>query len=145
MFSATDVVWYIYLMYNGYVQTIQVLIRHEIMEVLSLQLSAILLPPIFYFSDFPMNIKAKWTFVSLLASDNGIQSKKLVEVLSSCSNLKRKYRLSLSGLMGMRNFLFSNMNVLYVYMYHVWCMCTTAFALLYIHGMKCMLMRRFLE
>jgi hypothetical protein len=81
LFSATDVVGYVYLMYDGYVQTTRVLIRQEIMEILLLQSSTILLPPIFYFSYFAMNIKARWTFLSLLASDTCILSKQLIKVL----------------------------------------------------------------
>ena len=61
-------------MYDGYVQTIRVQIQQEIMKIWSLRLSAILLPPIFYFSHFAMNIKATWTIVSLLASEQYLYS-----------------------------------------------------------------------
>ncbi len=89
LFSATNIiVVYGYLMYNGYVRTSRVLIRQEIMEILSLWLNAMLLPPIFYFSDFAMNIKATCSFHSLLASNTCILSKQLIKELSSCIKSK---------------------------------------------------------
>ena len=75
-------------MYNGYVRTTRVLIRQEIMEILSLRSNAMLLPPIFYFSYFAMNIKTTCSFLSLLASDTCILSKKLIKVLSKLHNRK---------------------------------------------------------
>ena len=75
-------------MYDGYVRTTRVLIWQEIMEILSLRSSAMLIPPIFYFSYFAMNIKATCLFLSLLASNTCILSKKLIKVLSSCTKSK---------------------------------------------------------
>jgi hypothetical protein len=73
---------------DGYVRTIRVLIQQEIMEILSLRSNAMLLSPIFYFSYFAMNIKATCSFLSLLASDTCILSKKIIKVLSSCTKSK---------------------------------------------------------
>ena len=88
LFSASDIIEYFYLMYNGYVRTTRVLIRQEIMEILLLRSNAMLLPPIFYFSYFAMNIKATCSFLSLLASNTCILSKKLIIVLSSFTKSK---------------------------------------------------------
>jgi hypothetical protein len=75
-------------MYDGYVRTTRVLIRQEIMEILSLRSNAMLLPPIFYFSSFAMNIKATCSFISPLASDTCILSKQLIKTLSNCTKSK---------------------------------------------------------
>ena len=58
------------------------------MEILSLRSNAMLLPPIFYFSYFAMNIKATSSFLWLIASDTCILSEKLIKVLSSCTKSK---------------------------------------------------------
>ena len=52
---------------------------------MSLWSSAILLPPLFYFSYFAMNIKATCSFLSLLVSDTGFLSKQLI---ASCKGGK---------------------------------------------------------
>ena len=88
LFSASDIIEYVYLMYNGYVQTTRGLIQQEIMEILLLQSNAMLLPPIFYFSYFAMNIKATCSFHSLLASNTCILSKQLIKTLSNCTKSK---------------------------------------------------------
>ena len=75
-------------MYDGYVWTTRVLIwQQEIMEILLLWSSAMLLPPIFHLSYFAMNIKATCSFLSLLASDRYILSKRLIKVLSLSVNV----------------------------------------------------------
>jgi hypothetical protein len=58
------------------------------MEILLLRSNAMLLPPIFYFGYFAMNIKATGSFLSLLASDTCILSKKLIKVLRICTKSK---------------------------------------------------------
>jgi hypothetical protein len=63
------------------------LIRQEIMEILSLWLSTIL-PLIFFFSYFAMNVKVLWTFLLLLAINPFILYKKRIKLLSSCKKLK---------------------------------------------------------
>ena len=88
-FSATDVVVDVFLMYDGYVQTTRVFNRQEIMEILSLWSSAMLLPPIFYFSYFAMNINATCSLHSLLAIYTCILlSEQLIKVSSSFTKSK---------------------------------------------------------
>ena len=81
-------------MHDGYVRTTRVLIWQEIMEILSLRSSAMLIPPIFYFSYFAMNIKAA---CSLLATR---VLKQLRKVLSTYTKLKIKNHFNFILVMG---------------------------------------------